>query len=62
MPELADRATAVATIQGLAAGYGRVPVVTDVDLQVGIGEIVCIVGPNGAGKSTLLKALTATSR
>jgi ABC-type branched-subunit amino acid transport system ATPase component len=35
-----------------------VPVVSDIELQVGQGEIVSIVGPNGAGKSTLLKALT----
>lgn len=58
MPELEERVTPVLTVEGLAAGYGRVPVVSHVDVQVGIGEIVCIVGPNGAGKSTLLKALT----
>lgn len=31
---------------------------SDINLQVGRGEIVSIIGPNGAGKSTLLKALT----
>jgi ABC-type branched-subunit amino acid transport system ATPase component len=45
-------------VRELTAGYGRVPVVTDIALQVGRGEIVSIIGPNGAGKSTLLKALT----
>ena len=42
----------------LSAGYGRVQVLWDVDLQVGDNEIVALVGPNGAGKTTLLRALT----
>lgn len=32
-------------------------ILDDIDLQVGAGEIVCLVGPNGAGKSTLLKCI-----
>ncbi|MGU3293531.1 heme ABC transporter ATP-binding protein [Williamsia sp. M5A3_1d] len=42
-----------------ASRSGR-PVLHDVDLAVGAGEVVCIVGPNGAGKSTLLSALAGT--
>jgi ABC-type branched-subunit amino acid transport system ATPase component len=42
----------------ITAGYGQVPVVRGVSLQVGLGEIVVVVGPNGAGKSTLVKAIT----
>ncbi|HEX5494877.1 MAG TPA: ABC transporter ATP-binding protein [Mycobacteriales bacterium] len=43
---------------GVAAGYGRVQVLWDVDLTVGENEVVALVGPNGAGKSTLLRALS----
>jgi len=42
----------------LSAGYGRVPVVQCVSLQVALGEVVLVMGPNGAGKSTLVKAVT----
>jgi branched-chain amino acid transport system ATP-binding protein len=43
--------------QGLAAGYGDLEVIRDVDVVVSEGALVSIVGPNGAGKSTLLKAI-----
>jgi branched-chain amino acid transport system ATP-binding protein len=44
-------------VERLEAGYGDVPVLHGVSLEVGAGEIVALVGSNGAGKSTLLKTL-----
>ena len=44
-------------IESLRAGYGRLPVLFDIDLSVDQGEVLAIVGPNGAGKSTLLKSI-----
>src|ERR1700682_379846 len=46
----------------ITSGYGGVPVIQDVTLSVGLGEIVAIIGPNGAGKSTLLKSLVGILR
>jgi ABC-type branched-subunit amino acid transport system ATPase component len=43
--------------EGLTSGYGEVPIIRDVSIEVGHDEIVTIIGPNGAGKSTLLKAV-----
>lgn len=43
--------------RGLAAGYGAVAVVRDVDLEVQPGELVALLGPNGAGKTTTLLTL-----
>jgi branched-chain amino acid transport system ATP-binding protein len=40
--------------RGLAAGYGTVAVVRDLDLHVDPGEVVALIGPNGAGKTTTL--------
>jgi branched-chain amino acid transport system ATP-binding protein len=48
--------------EAATAGYGGVPVIQDVTLSVGLGEIVAIIGPNGAGKSTLLKSLVGILR
>ena len=49
---------AMLEVDGLSAGYGRVQVLWDVDLQVRANEIVALVGPNGAGKTSLLRAIS----
>lgn len=41
----------------LSAGYGTLPVLTDVSLTVEPGKITAIVGANACGKSTLLRCL-----
>jgi ABC-type branched-subunit amino acid transport system ATPase component len=41
----------------LTAGYGRIDILHEVSLTVGVHEIVSIIGPNGAGKSTTFKTI-----
>jgi branched-chain amino acid transport system ATP-binding protein len=43
---------------GLCAGYGSVSVITDLDIEVGSGELVALLGINGAGKTTTVRALS----
>lgn len=47
----------VLEVAGLSVGYGPQPVVHDVDLRVGAGQVVALLGANGAGKSTTLLAV-----
>jgi urea ABC transporter ATP-binding protein UrtE len=49
-------------IHNLDAGYGRVAILSDINLVVQDGEIVGILGRNGMGKSTLLRAVIGLVR
>ncbi|WP_341666824.1 ABC transporter ATP-binding protein [Alcaligenes sp. SDU_A2] len=44
-------------IRNLDVAYGGIRAVRDLNLQVGKGELVCLIGANGAGKSTTLRAI-----
>ena len=42
--------------------YGQIHILTDVSLQVGAGELVCLLGGNASGKSTTLKTVLGIVR
>jgi branched-chain amino acid transport system ATP-binding protein len=42
----------------LTAGYDGAPVVRDLTLDVGRGQVIALLGPNGAGKTTTLRAIS----
>ena len=44
-------------VSDLRSGYGRIPIIFGVDLEIVEGEFVGILGHNGMGKSTLLRAI-----
>jgi ABC-type sugar transport system ATPase subunit len=43
------------TFETVGKSYGAVTALTDLDLDVGDGEAVCVLGPSGAGKTTALR-------
>lgn len=49
--------TTLVNAQTMTCGYGKLPVVRELDLHIDEGEIVCLLGANGAGKTTTLQTL-----
>jgi branched-chain amino acid transport system ATP-binding protein len=45
------------SIEGLSAGYGKMEILHDFNLQIARGKSLCLIGPNGAGKSTVLHSI-----
>jgi urea transport system ATP-binding protein len=46
------------SVTGLESGYGRARVLFGVSVEVGPGQLVCVMGRNGVGKTTLLNTVT----
>jgi len=45
-------------VRGVSHAFGPKPVLKDIDLEVGKGEILAIMGSSGGGKTTLLKCIS----
>src|SRR3972149_6527444 len=45
-------------LEGIKASYGPIEALRGIDMEVGRGEIACLLGSNGAGKSTTLMAIS----
>ena len=47
---------------GVSVSFGGVAAVSELSLDVGVGEIRGLIGPNGAGKTSLINAVTGVVR
>jgi branched-chain amino acid transport system ATP-binding protein len=48
---------ALLRLEGINTYYGQMHILQDVNLEVGEGELVCLLGGNASGKSTTLKTI-----
>ncbi len=53
----AEKGEAIVQLRGVTKKFGETVVFKDVDLDVGVSEVVVLIGPSGAGKSTLLRCV-----
>ena len=44
-------------LEQVEKSFGELHVLRGIDLEVGQGEVVCVIGPSGSGKSTLLRCI-----
>lgn len=52
----------VISIKELSKSFGKHEVLKKIDIDVNVGEIICIVGSSGSGKSTLLRCINKLER
>ena len=52
----------VLELDRLSVAYDRAPVVRDLTLTVGRGEVVALLGANGAGKTTTLRTISGLGK
>ncbi|WP_340151611.1 ABC transporter ATP-binding protein [uncultured Sneathiella sp.] len=50
------------SLRHISHRYDEVEVLRDISLEIGQGQIVCIIGPSGCGKSTLLRMIGGLER
>jgi polar amino acid transport system ATP-binding protein len=48
--------------QGVRKSFGALEVLKGINLQVGRGEVMCLIGPSGSGKSTFLRCINHLER
>lgn len=52
----------IISVQDLSKSFGDHEVLRKIDMNVHVGEIICIVGSSGSGKSTLLRCINRLER
>ncbi|ELH1431594.1 TPA: urea ABC transporter ATP-binding protein UrtD [Raoultella ornithinolytica] len=52
----------VLELENINVTFDGFQALTDLSLQISVGELRCIIGPNGAGKTTLMDVITGKTR
>jgi branched-chain amino acid transport system ATP-binding protein len=62
MSEATNGSKPLLSLQGVNTYYGQMHILQDANLDVGEGELVCLLGGNASGKSTTLKTVLGIVR
>lgn len=57
-----DQTDPVLQLENINVNFDGFQALTDLSLQIGVGELRCVIGPNGAGKTTLMDVITGKTR
>ncbi|WP_312947200.1 urea ABC transporter ATP-binding protein UrtD [Superficieibacter sp.] len=57
-----DRTDPVLQLENINVNFDGFQALTNLSLQIGVGELRCVIGPNGAGKTTLMDVITGKTR
>ena len=57
-----DQTDPVLQLEGINVNFDGFQALTDLTLNIGVGELRCVIGPNGAGKTTLMDVITGKTR
>ncbi|SNY69988.1 urea ABC transporter ATP-binding protein UrtD [Enterobacter sp. CC120223-11] len=52
----------VLQLEQINVNFDGFQALTNLSLQIGVGELRCVIGPNGAGKTTLMDVITGKTR
>jgi branched-chain amino acid transport system ATP-binding protein len=62
MSDATNGSQALLSLEGVNTYYGQMHILQDTNLNVGAGELVCLLGGNASGKSTTLKTVLGIVR
>ena len=57
-----DQTDPVLQLEAINVNFDGFQALTDLSLNIGVGELRCVIGPNGAGKTTLMDVITGKTR
>lgn len=49
-------------LRGISKWFGGVRALSDINIDISVGEVHCLVGENGSGKSTLIKIISGVQQ
>lgn len=52
----------VLQLENINVSFDGFQALTNLTLNIGVGELRCVIGPNGAGKTTLMDVITGKTR